>query len=114
MKRTMQTLAMIAVFLLAYAAPCFSQSTEAPKTAPAKDAPLPTVDEIEHLRLGCANKGDLSGYESDWPGQGGRPRCPGGRCDFRHAGSQSPVKRATMSYCPKHFANQDRTYNGAP
>jgi hypothetical protein len=46
MKRMMQTLAMIAVFLLAYSAPCFSQSTNAPKTAPAKDDPLPTVDEI--------------------------------------------------------------------
>jgi hypothetical protein len=42
----MQTLAMIAFFFLAYSVPCFSQSTNVPKNAPAKAEALPTADEI--------------------------------------------------------------------
>src|SRR2546430_12354231 len=39
-------LAVISVLLLAYTVPCFSQSTSTPNAAPAKDGPLPSVDEI--------------------------------------------------------------------
>ena len=45
MKSTVK-LAVISVLLLAYTVPCFSQSTSTPNAAPAKDDPLPSVDEI--------------------------------------------------------------------
>src|SRR6266480_5006354 len=45
MKSTVK-LAVISVLLLAYTVPCFSQSTSTPNAAPAKDGPLPSVDEI--------------------------------------------------------------------
>jgi len=45
-KRAMQILATMVVSLFAYAVPCFPQTQNAPKSAPAKTEALPTADEI--------------------------------------------------------------------